>query len=946
MLGPVRVLDDSGVEVTPVAAKQVLLLTVLLCHRDEAVPADRLADLLWDDAPVSARANLQVYVHRLRHRLGPDRIVLGPAGYRLRVAAAEADDTRFAHAIVAGHRQLGAGDARAAHDTLSAALDLWRGVPYAGHEDVEPVRVQVARLSELRLVALADRLRADLALGRHGAAVGELAALVAEHPLREELRGLLMLALHRSGRSAEALQTYRDARRTAVDELGLEPGADLRDLHQTILADTDAPATPAAASGTSGAPSGVASASSSPGVVAPSQLPAAESSFVGRDTQLHELVDRLRDRPGPDTPAVVAISGLGGVGKSALARQAANMVADTFPDGQLYLNLQGSTPGAEPLPPRDALSRLLRSLRVPDLDIPATTDEAAALFRSVTADRHLLIVLDNAADTAQVRPLLPGRSSGSAVLITSRAVLGTLDVASHLRLDALTDTDAVALLGRLAGAGRVHAEPDAATEIAHMCDRLPLALRIAGARLLARPDWALTTLRDRLHHSTARLDELEHGDLAVRASCAVGYLALPKDTAHTFTTLGALHLPDATAPVIAALTAQPVTTTTTQLDRLVEARLLDTTAPDRYVLHDLLRLYAQERATETLTPAERRTARLRVVHHQLATARAAMLVLAPGRPWRLETGTPADEVTEAPLDLADSGAAGAWVRAEATALVTSVRYAATLPDHGPALVTGLSAVLVQLFHTQTLWAELDTVTTIALDAAARAGHPAWTATAHHDVGIAAAIHGRLDDAETHLQTALHIYEDLADPRGQALVADSFGNMCCLAGRYADGVRYHRRALANYLDAGDDPLAARTRGNLAWSLYLQGDHAAAVDAYQDALRAFQANGDEIGRAGVLLNLSQLHLDQERPADALTTAGQAAEIYVRSGHMRRHVMALWRLATAQHRLGDVDAARAGWRHALELLRESGALTDDTIDEIMAAPVPEPPSVLRET
>ncbi|SEF16285.1 AfsR/SARP family transcriptional regulator [Jiangella alba] len=923
VLGPLRALADSGADVTPAAAKQSLLLAVLLCHRDEPVPADRLVDLLWDDAPAS-RTNLQVHVHRLRQRLGADRIAFGPAGYQLRVGDDEADDARFERTAARGHAELAAGDAAAAHHTLSEALDLWRGSPYAGYEESEPVRVQIARLTELRLVALADRLRAGLALGRAAQVVGELVALVSEHPLREELRGLLMLALHRSGRTAEALEAYAEGRRLAVDELGIEPGVELRELHQSILTDDG----------------GIAAPRPAEPRPAPSELPAAEASFVGRETLRRELVERLR---GGDH-AIVAISGPGGVGKSALARQAANAAADAFPDGQLYLNLQGSTPGAEPIPPRDALSRLLRSLRVPDSDIPTTTDEAAAAFRSVTADRRLLIVLDNAADAAQVRPLLPGLASGSAVVVTSRAVLGALDVARHLRLTALSEREAVALLGRLAGADRVTADPRAAAEIAAMCDRLPLALRIAGARLVARPDWSLDALRDRLRDSTARLDELEHGDLAVRASCAVGFLALPKETARTFVALGMLHLADATPAVVAALTGQPVAVATRQLDRLVEAGLLDAAGADRYTLHDLLRFYARERATETSTPAERRAARMRVVHHQLATARAAMHVVAPGRVWRQRTGIRDEELTEPPLGFADGEAAGAWIRAEATGLVASVRYAATLPGDGPPLVAALSAALVQLFHSQNLWPELATVPAIALSVAERAELPELTAAARHDLGMAAAIRGRPDEAMVDLRAALRLFDQLADTPGQALALDSLGNASRLAGRLDDAVGYHRRALAILRARGDRGAAARTLNNLAWSQHVHGDEA--LSAYQEALRAYTEIGDQLGAGAVLLNLSQLHLDQDQPADALTAAEQAAAVFRRFGHTRRDIVAQWRIGSARHHLGDLDGARAAWRHALELLRDGGALTDAEVAEIMTAPVPEPPSVLRDT
>lgn len=932
VLGPLEVVDDDGSTITPEAAQQRRLLALLLCHHPAPVPSERLIDALWSEPRASARRNLQVLVHRLRRRLGDERLRYGPAGYRLAVQAGEIDAEEFEVLCARGQDHLRAGEIEAARDTLAAALAVWRDTAYAGLDEFDPIGIEAARLNELRLVALEDRARANIAAGQQAQTVAELTRLVAEHPLRESARELLMLALHRSGRSADALDVYRQGRRTTIDELGLEPGAGLRELERVILAGD-----PPSESGAEG--------SAIPETLAtPAELPAPDRTFTGREAEIERMLQPLSKTDGEPLAPILAISGPGGVGKSALARQVAHAVIDRFPDGQLYINLHGSTPGADPTDPRDALGRFLRSLGLIDARIPDAVDEASTLFRSITADRRILIVLDNATNSTQIRPLLPGRG-GPGVIVTSRAVPADLDVTDHIHLASLSDDEAGRLLGRLAGAERVADEPDAATELAGLCGNLPLALRIAGARLTARPDWSLTSMCERLRDSRARLDELAHGELAVRSSCAVSFAALPESTSSLFAALGLLDLADVTAPVVAALVDRPVAQARHDLDRLVEARLLDADPGGRYVLHDLLRLFARERAAETFEPAERDAALTRVVLHYLATARAALHMLAPTRLDRLEIGVPAAELHVPAAELAGGSAAGTWVRAESANLVAVTQHATTVPGDGPAIVVALSAVLVHLLHAQMLYAEQATVVRAAIEMARRAEAPAWQALAHNDMGMTYAVMERCDDAERHLRLSLEFCESLGDIRGQGRALDNLGNTATHDGRPSEAVALHRRALEVYRAIDTPPDEARALNNLGWALHCAGRHHEALDAFQASLRLARQLGDMSSAAGVLLNLGELHVALNDTTAALTAFGEATEMSARSGNRRRHALALWKSGDVRHQLGNLDDARADWRRALDMIHDGGLLSRAEIDEIMADPVPHRPAVLRE-
>lgn len=613
LLGPLEVVAE-GAPLPLGSRRQQGLLAALLLDADRVVTIDRLVSAVWWKPPPSASSNLRSYVTALRRALHQgekrtDRLLTYPSGYRLATAPGELDLSRFEDLVALGDTALHTGDARRAVERLGQALALWRGHPLEGILLGQGLQSQAVRLEERRLAVVERHLEARLALGQHDVAVAELRGLVAANPLRERFWAQLMLALYRLGRQGDALAVYAQVRGHLADELGIDPGPELQRLQGQILR-----ADPALATGAATGPAVVvARGHNEPPTLPPRQLPRASAAFTGRHGELARLQRLLRStRQG--SVAIAAITGTPGVGKSALAIHAAHHVADRFADGQLYLDLHGATPGLPPLDPLDALGRMLRSLGVGHGQIPADVDEAAARFRTLTAGRRLLVVLDNAHDAAQVRLLLPA-SPGCTALVTGRRALGMLEGARLLDLALLPHDEAVELLARIAGPERIRAEPKAAAEVVRYCGLLPLAIQIAGTRLADRPTWPVRELASRLADPAGRLDELTVGDLAVRASFEVSLTALrtspdPVDR-QAAAALGLLSLSNSAdfgLETAAMLLNRSRLTTQMLLERLVDARILETPRSHRYRFNDLLRLYAHEQAS-TPTAQDNRLAR-------------------------------------------------------------------------------------------------------------------------------------------------------------------------------------------------------------------------------------------------------------------------------------------------------------------------------------------------
>src|SRR6202050_3365688 len=639
------------------AGKQRVLLAALLLRANEVVGAGELAQAVWEgQPPETARVTLQNYVKRLRQALGPlgyQRIVTRPTGYLIEVMPGELDITRFTElqAAAVSAARTGAWDVVSAK--LSEALGLWRVRPLADVPSGVLVAGAVPRLTEMRLEAVEARVEADLHLGRHREVVAEVRGLAAAEPLRERLAEVLMLALYRSGQPASALEAYRQVRRHLVEQIGIEPGPGLRELNQRILrsdrtlllAQQGPDAVPAGhakqATGKRPAATGRPAATVPPPadpvdpdrarLPAPVMLPATVPGFTGRARELRALSGLLR----PGGPVLIrAIGGTAGVGKTALAVHWARRAAADFPDGQLYVNLRGFGP-ADPLPPAEALRAFLDALGVPAARLPATLDGRQALYRSLLDDRRMLIVLDNARDPAQVRPLLPATPTAM-VLITSRSELASLVVthgATTISLDVLTVAEARDMLTERLGADRVAAEPEAADELIGLCARLPLALAITAARAVTHPGFTLAALTAELRDAKGRLDALSTGEDAtdVRAVLSWSYQSLQPPAARMFRLLGLHPGPEITAAAAASLAGTGMVVARRLLRELTRCHLLAAPAAGRDAFHDLLRAYAAEQAAAVGSGDDRRAATGRMLDHYLHSARSADLQLNPLR---------------------------------------------------------------------------------------------------------------------------------------------------------------------------------------------------------------------------------------------------------------------------------------------------------------------------
>jgi DNA-binding SARP family transcriptional activator len=910
ILGPVEVWDGAQ-QLDLGGSKPRALLTVLLLHANQVVSTDYLIDQLWGEAPPPTARNLvQIYVSHLRQALYRSRhgsttdqmLVTRPSGYQLRVEPGELDLDRFQGLSADARRATADGDLEAAAERWGAALALWRGPALAGAGSEALQRIVVPRLQEARLVALEERLEAELGLGRHVELVGELEALMAAHPDRERLCRQLMLALYRSGRPVQALGIYRSTRQVLVEELGLEPSRALQELERAILLGD--PALHHLATNRPGLP-----AVPSPPI--PRELPGTIAGFTGRTRELQQLSRLLTVTAGTaGRPVIIsAIDGMGGIGKSALAIQAANQLADRFPDGQLYINLHGATPGQRPLPVLSALGQLLRSLGLDPAAIPTQVDEAAVRLRSLAADRRLLILLDNAHSAAQVHPMLPS-SPTCAVLVTSRRVLCTLEGAHLLHLDLLPREQALQLLGRFAGLQRMAAEPAAAEEVVQFSGRLPLAIRIAGARLAARPTWPISELAGRLADAAHRLEELTAEGLAVGAAFDVSLEALqhspdPIDQAAA-AAFGLLSLPDGhdlDAEAAARLLGQPDSTTQTLLERLVDTHLMETRLPGRYQLHDLVRLHARQHASQQHTETERLVALSRLFGFYTATAWNTLTLLRPGD-RRLAAAV--RRWTHGGRTFASVPEALCWLEAERTNMLAAIAQVATVPMIPTELAGQLALALHGFFSARSYWEDGVQANQVALQLALSGGDRDGQAHAYNELGVAYEFLGRYQQAIDSHQASLTIRRELGDRGGQAASLNNLGRVYELLGSHQEAITSLQESLTINRGLGHRRGQASSLGNLGHLYTRMGRYQEALTSLQESLTAFRELGEQLAEAAILSDFGRVYERMGRYQEAITSLQGSLTISRDFGDLQGQADSLNSLGRVYRRLGRYQEA----------------------------------------
>ncbi|MBH5335300.1 tetratricopeptide repeat protein [Streptomyces pactum] len=955
VLGPVRAW--RGEEPLGLGSpQQRALLAALLLRGGRTATAPELVDGLWGDSPPQAAvAALRTYASRLRKVFGPDAddLVSESGGYAIRTGLG-ALDTEVAEQLAAeAEKARHSGDRERARDLLAEALALWDGEPLAGLSGPY-AETQRARLAEWHLTLLENRLDLDLELGNHAEAVSELTALTAAHPLRERLRELLMLALYRSGRQAEALAVYADTRRLLADELGVDPCAGLSELQQRILqadAGLAAPAGPGEEAEASGAV-----------FIRPAQLPATVADFTGRGTIVEELSAQLATA-GSSVMAVSAVAGIGGVGKTTLAVHVAHAARRYFPDGQLYVDLRGAGPSA--VEPEAVLGAFLRALGTPDNAIPDGIEERAALYRSLLDGRRVLALLDNARDAAQVRPLLPG-TDGCATLVTSRNRMVDLEGAHLVDLDVMSPEEALVLFTRIVGAERVEAERDAAMDVVAACGFLPLAIRIAASRLAARRTWSVSVLARKLADERRRLDELRAGDLAVKATFELGYGQLEPQQARAFRLLGLADGPDISQHAAAAVLDMDPLDAEELLETLVDTSLLESAAPGRYRYHDLVRLFARVCAERDERPAEREAAMSRLLDFYLASAARVFALERPGD--RLVDHL---EPTAYPgLEFANRKESLDWLFTEAHCLLACVQQNASGPtlrravdlllasrDLGESGANSrqyeLTAIAVRdaahaaddaraegrarmrLTHVHMMASRFemaDEEARRAMVLALAAGDPVPACEAPNERGIIALYQKRYAEAEQYLEQALEAFRADDNLPGVASVLCNTSRTHAATGRHDSAIRLAAEGTDIYQSLGLAMRVANGRFALGLALHHAGRQAEALVQLTEALTLFRENRQRLWEGSTHARLAEVHLAAGRPAEAATHAEQALALRFVGGEWRRGIV-LTVLGKALDEIGQPDRARACWNEALAIHQRLGAAEAEEVGLLLA-------------
>src|ERR1700733_10270883 len=932
VLGPVGV-ACGGAPVRLSAGRTQTVLAMLLLEAGRAVSFPRLVAALWeDDPPNTARSQVQICVSALRRLLtGTGAAILTePPGYLLRIPDGSLDLWRFRELCVTAESLAGQrADEAAVH--YREALALWRGDACASVAS-HVVGQAAIQLNEERWTALERRMALELQLGRHQQVVAELAQIVAAEPFRQPPRAPLMLALYRGGRRADALEAYRSGRRLLTEEIGTDPGRELQALEQAIL--TGAPSLdvqaqvppevpapelrqphaellPAAAPAAPAAPAG-------PLLPRPAQLPADIADFTGRGTHVDYLRETLT-RPdlagGPGAVRIAVVAGTAGIGKTTLAVHVAHQVRHLFPDGQLYADLSGAS--AEPASPGEVLARFLRDLGVDGGKIPVGDEERAALYRTRLTGRRGLVVPDHAKDAAQVRSLLPG-SASCAVLVTTRNRAPYLVSAGFVDLTTLSEREAAELFSQIVGGARPAAEPEATAEILGACAGLPLAIRICAGRPARRGQWRIATMAARLRDERPRLDELQVGDLEVRASFRVSYDNLRAgrhrvDPAHAFRLLGLGPGQRISLNAAAALIGEPEADAADALETLVDANLLESPEPDWYQLHDLLRLFATERAQAEEPEEARHSAVDRLLQWYLAMAETAADVISPQR-YRMSPGEPHTQG----LLLDSVEAALTWYDGERAGVIAAIRQAAAAGRHD--IAWQLAVALFALFDRRDNWADCITAHRIAIEsarAAAQRQAEAWTA---QNLGQALVLVSE-EEAFFYLEEALAIRREVSDRDGEAQTAISLAFAYNMLRGPEAAIDHSLRSLEILRRCGNRVLLGIGLTNHADYCLALGRLDEAAECSREALGIWTPL-EKYGRGYATENLGRVYLESDRLSEAIASLNEAYRLHLADGALRAQAAALKYLAEAQRRAGYADQARESLTEAVALFKKLNA------------------------
>ncbi|MER5427082.1 AfsR/SARP family transcriptional regulator [Streptosporangium roseum] len=867
VLGPVGLWRDE--ELMPITGeKQRTLLALLVLEANKTVSIERLVTALWGmTAPATARKLLYNNLWSVRRLLTDSAVVVSrPKGYSLQLQPGASDLDVFRIETAQARSALADGDYAQASQRLHQALSLWRGPALGGtHPDFQAA--EGPALEELYLTALNDRIEVDLVLDRHGDLVSELRLLVCEHPLNEKLRGQLMRVLHRLGRTAEALQEFHVSRRLFREELGIDPGKEIADIHQAILTGDSSPSLDA-----------VRFTPASPAIHIPRQLPVDIIRFTGREHVLKEL-DVLLTEEGADIAAMVisAIAGTAGVGKTALATRWGHRVSHLFPDGQLYVNLHGYSQSA-PIAAPQALHLLLRGLGVATESIPQDMEEKTSLYRSIISEKRLLLILDNAKDPEQVRSLLPG-SSSCKVLITSRDSLRGL-AATHdvhtIRLDILADEEAQTLMIALLGEERVANDVYAVAEITRLCGRLPLAIRIASAQLVSQPSLTTREFADRLRNGN-RLIDLEFAEdpqTGVRAAFELSYQNLIPAVRRIFRLMGLHPGPDISIDAIAALAGLSEEKTSRLVDALINAHLAYREDGHRISMHDLISAYAHDRSESEDSDEDQCEALSRLFDWYLRSADTAIKVIFPGY---MELDLVTNSSQESFLSFDDYDRAFSWVESEHRSMVSVITYAGS---HGWLSHSWQLSLRLARFYF---------------------------------------LKGYTDDWLTTHRVALSSVRQLKDKINEAKVLSILG-FAFLASDTEGFLAHQKQAATLYRDAGDVKGEADALGKIGIGLLRKGELSQAAEAAERALFMHQSLDNSSGEAFMLSSLAVPYLRMGRLSEALECLHKSIEVRARENIRFDESIILSRLGEVYSKMGSYSTAMDYQGQAIRIARET--------------------------